>query len=627
MIHSSEQDFKAIEFTLWLQTLNQTHQRGFLYIETHGGDHAQKWQSFLDWSNSQGQAIKTYLYSHIDSDTGHPHQKEQLPLGQELDVFIYNLWSGFHPDRFCALAGCVKGGGLIGVFGPPLNKLHLFQDPEYKQMILTPSICPLNTNFLYRLAIQIQKLALIKPASAKILDYQLSITMLRTWSRINNNLPTKHGDSPLELCLNNDQKKAFETIINLKHNVTNWLSLLSERGYGKTTVILQAMKYLACNESNHSIILYISQNKALRKTIENFLPQNNCGDTRYLNQNNQNQNNQDTHHISSNAKAVIKTPTLDLTSKTLSNVIAQGKVNSQPMIYLFVDEAAQYSNKKLENTLNDLYTAYQDQIKVILISSIDGYEGHGRSLMYLKPPKKLTNMALSTPCRWSGQDPIDQWIKFTFFAQTQSLDTHHKHSLDTHHKHSLDTHHKQKHTQLTVRTMNQDDDLSIIMSILHTGHYKTRPSDARLILDGSNQQVYIGLLNNQPVACIWLSYEGRIHSQLHQPIIEKSRRLQGHLAPQYYVHQLKKSDLGLASYELQRSWIRIIRICVLPALQQSGFGTQLIQHVETQHPNHRIAVSFKANPLIEKFWQHCGWSKVTSSFYIQPLKSYIFSEQ
>lgn len=587
----------------------KTGHRRIFYIETYPCPTQEKPEDLPQ---------KSFWYNHDKLERQH------LPLGETLELLVYNIWQGFHPDTFTALCGCILGGGSIVLLGPPLKQLAFYQDPSLNKISNWPHICPAETYYLKKLAISLQHLLIHQSdASDKspVIQYHLQAkSELELHRQIQQITATHKCTSPLgaleELPPPTAEQCAFiAQATDFKETSNNWISLFANRGFGKTTALKLLM--LECTRHHHSQpplrIYYVTQRKQPRLDMFQWWRNHPALEPFVTKKSNHSKSNQ-----------IKPAPRLSLQTTSLES-LQKLKINDQGFQLVLIDESASFNISTLETVLTHLN---MPRIKVILASSIDGYEGSAMHLQHYNAPRTMLPMPLTVPMRWSNLDPVDHWIKTFFYARTTEA------------KASPPPPTPPATLQLETQLFNPEpfqpepfqpepfqpekasnSELSQWMNLMSTAHYRTRPSDLRIMLDAPGQVFYCIRHETRIIAGLWVSLEGPLPQRLHQDIIQGRRRLKGHLAPQYAAKYAAEQDNALENafdpiQALQRQWVRIIRIAIAPELQRKGAGTCLIECCKRQYDHATMAVSFTPKEHLHDFWLALGFQQLTPRFYM-----------
>ena len=275
-----------------------------------------------------------------------------------------------------------------------------------------------------------------------------------------------------------------------------------------------------------------------------------------------------------------------------------------------IDEIASWPLNQLTDLLQRFNTANQQWL--LLLGSMDGYEGSARALAHMPWPRPIQRLALTQSKRWQGHDQLSHWIQTSCLARTHWP------------VQSISKSRLQLPSQPVLIPMEFDTliEQNQWFSLMATAHYRTRPSDLRVVLDAPNQYLY-GLWDSPArkylLGGLWLSGEGPIAEHLQLGILRKQRRLRSQFAPQYVANYwLSQAQPDQAKYALDAAWIRIVRIAIAPAWQTQGLGRQLVMQAMQRHPNAHFAVSFKPNSSTSAFWQQLAWQQLSPSFYLAP---------
>lgn len=241
---------------------------------------------------------------------------------------------------------------------------------------------------------------------------------------------------------------------------------------------------------------------------------------------------------------------------------------------------------------------------LVLVSTIDGYEGTGQGLQ-LKLPIMLKNLGLQSqvismqdPLRWRPGDLLEQLIETSF------LPRHLPQAAP-----AIDV------TRLEVRILTAADlfkdsqCLQQVYSLLALAHYQTTPQDLRLLLDHPQLTLHVHMdaSTRQVFGVVCVMQEGGIEAHLAQQISAGKRRLKGHLLAQILAQQAGVAAMAEANI------LRVQRIAVHPQLQERGLGSLMLQTLfdwGQQQGVDYLGSSFGAEPRVVKFWLKAGYKPV-----------------
>lgn len=489
-------------------------------------------------------------------------KKIQNILGNELDIIVFDAYSGFNPDAFGAVSGIIRGGGLLLLLTPKLYDWKNYNDPEYKRITVFPTPADEMTGrFLDRLSRVIQD----HQETIRIeQDQPLPRPTFQVQSEQNNKL------QEAEVYKTEDQKIAVEAI---KKVVTGHrrrpLVLTSDRGRGKSAALGIAAAQLM-QQGIDRIIVTAPKTCAVKILFEHT--------TKLLDN-------------SKSTKNIIQTSTSTLEYFPPDELVR----NEHKAKLLLVDEAAAIPAPILEQLL-------KKYSRVVFASTIHGYEGTGRgfairfhnTLQTLTPNWK--NLEIKQPIRWTENDPLEDLTFKSLLLDTNLAHDELKTPLNI--------------SDLSLELIDRDklacdeNSLQQLFGLLINAHYQTKPSDLRYLLDGPNLSVYVLRIDQTIIATALLATEGGFDEDMANEIYHGNRRPHGHLTP-----EVLASHIGIKNSPLLVG-ARIVRIAVQPSLQDSGIGTFLLDSIQ-KHPSLKtydyLATSFGATIDLLNFWKKSNY--------------------
>jgi tRNA(Met) cytidine acetyltransferase len=266
---------------------------------------------------------------------------------------------------------------------------------------------------------------------------------------------------------------------------------------------------------------------------------------------------------------------------------------------LLVDEAAAIPAPLLEAML----AAYPC---VVFATTIQGYEGTGRGfdVRFRAVLDRLTpgwrTLRLTTPIRWAQGDPLEALIDRALLLDAEP-------AADTEVAAALSEPETTVDTPDRDRLAGDEPLLRQAFGLLVLGHYQTRPSDLRQLLDAPDITVHLLRAGGTVLATAVSGREGALPKTLLEPILAGRRRPQGHLLPQ----TLSAHGGLIEAPELR--FRRILRIAVHPQAWRRGLGRRLVSAIATQAAAEGmdvIGTSFGATAALIAFWRHCGLEPV-----------------
>jgi tRNA(Met) cytidine acetyltransferase len=481
-------------------------------------------------------------------------------MGREFDALVFDAWSGFDPDAFGALTGCIRAGGLLLLLTPPLHDWASFVDPQHARITVAPFPPEqVSGHFLRRLA----NLLLDDPTLCICKDGEL-VHLPVVPPQVT---PVKTDALPAGACRTSDQQRAVDALIRVATGHRRRpVVLTSDRGRGKSAAFGIAAAQLI-SQGRRKIVLTAPRREAVEAVFEHA------------------------ERLFPGARKQLR-------------FLPPDELVHQPIDadLLLVDEAAAIPTPLLESLL-------KRYSRIAFATTVHGYEGTGRgfTLRFSRLLDQHSNswkgLELTMPIRWAPDDPLESLV-FRMLA------------LDAEPAGSEAFLQFTRADQFELVELNRaaliDDErtLSELFGLLVQAHYRTRPLDLRHLLDGPNLTVYVLRAAGHVAATALVAAEGGFDDDTARAIWAGTTRPHGHLlAETLAAHQ------GLERAPLLRGG-RIMRVTVHPALQRRGLGSQLIRQITAQLDAagyDYVGASFGATPELLEFWNGLGWLPVRLS--------------
>ncbi len=277
---------------------------------------------------------------------------------------------------------------------------------------------------------------------------------------------------------------------------------------------------------------------------------------------------------------------------------------------LFVDEAASFSLQRLQS-----YAAnYQ---RLIVCTTVEGYESSGRAFDIRLLPElariktNLTMLEPAEPWRWVSPDPLETFTDELLLTNLARSTTKAPLSSSTQTPVSLQeqcnivgiSQHALAHNEIL---------LAQVQALLAATHYQSSAKDLEHLLDAPSLSLWVQEREQQVVAVLLMECEGNIDEELHEPILEKKRRLPHQLLPQLLAQTANEG------HALSRNYARVLRIAVLPEFRRQGIGSLLLSSVTKQHDIDAIGASFAADATSIAFWNSQGFTEFHRGYSANP---------
>jgi tRNA(Met) cytidine acetyltransferase len=481
-------------------------------------------------------------------------------LGREIDALVFDAWSGFDPDAFGALTGCIRAGGLLILLTPQLNEWAAYADPQHERISVAPYVATqVSGRFLQRLA------GLLRDDTSILLGEPGHALRLPVAE------PVRPGEAgapePAGPCRTPDQQQAVDAVVRVATGHRRRpVVLVSDRGRGKSAAFgIAAARRIA--QERPRILLTAPRPEAVDAVLEHA------------------------ERVRPGARKQIR-------------FVAPDELLRQPRAadLLLVDEAAAIPAPLLEGML-------RHYPRIAFATTVHGYEGTGRgfALRFSKVLDRLSNswrlLQLTTPVRWAEHDPLERLVFRMLALDAEPADSavfSDAGAIDDFELIELDR----------AELINDERTLSELFGLLVQAHYRTRPLDLRHLLDGPNLSIYVLRAGGHIAATALVAAEGGFDAAAARAIWAGRSRPHGHLLPETLAaHQ------GLQDAPLLRCG-RIMRVTVHPALQRRGLGSRLIGEITARLKDARydyVGTSFGASAALLEFWSRLGWLPVRLS--------------
>ena len=263
---------------------------------------------------------------------------------------------------------------------------------------------------------------------------------------------------------------------------------------------------------------------------------------------------------------------------------------------LLVDEAAVIPSPMLAELLG-LFS------RIVFATTLHGYEGTGRGFairfqtLLNEHAPGWRHFDMAEPIRWRNDDVLEAFSFEALLLDAEPVAD----SL------IVDAEFEQCVIERLEKQALLESEMQLrqVFGLMVLAHYRTRPSDLKLLLDSDDITLYVARYQGQVVASVWLVNEGRLTPELSEAVYRGERRLNGHLLPQSLLSHAGLLTAGKLAYQ------RILRIAVHPVLQRQGLAKALMANVMVMAKAGAVDVigtSFSADLDVMSFWQDSGFS-------------------
>lgn len=472
-----------------------------------------------------------------------PASRLNHELGREANHAVFDIYSGFNPDALAVISGNIRGGGCLWVLCPPLSLWQSTPDPYVHKIAVEPwGVSEVKNTFLARVAWLLQQY----PDKARLQQSDgLHVPDLPDYE-VQPRRPDDLG------CLTQCQRSAVDAVL---HVMTGHrkrpLVIEADRGRGKSVAMGLAVAQL---QRDNKRILITAPRPENAETTLRFA----C--------------------------------TEDTQAKTVEFYAPDRLLNDLPAAdLLLVDEAAAIAPELLKRML-------ANYSRTVMATTVNGYEGTGRGFStrfqaYLDQHYPgWVKQSLAEPVRWQAQDWLEELQQQLLLLKPHSMEDAADYSSQL-----------LKFEEFGYQCdVESESRLNQIFELLVSAHYRTRPSDLRSLLDGSNIRLFVLMHLEQVVAVAMVAREGDLVGELAEQILQGKRRPHGQVLPQSLaVH------MGQAQALAMRHW-RVVRIAVQPEQQGAGLGTKLLDCLRQQAGDEGIdgiGSLFSGTSGVLRFWQ------------------------
>ncbi|PHS19746.1 MAG: hypothetical protein COA86_03015 [Kangiella sp.] len=496
-------------------------------------------------------------------DSSHQIQPTQVNqfLGQEIHSLFYDAVVSFDVNHFVAIVGCLVGGGNLVVKLPNFYKEIIESSYKSKNKeLLIPTDLTSAQNNPSRLLLRFVK-QVIKTQRAESIKYQASIQDQSKQFNIEQVQLIKR----IERCALGHAKRP--------------LVITADRGRGKSTALAKASASL-CYIHNKNIIITAPRKENLNIFFKQFNKE-----LEYLSQSKDRQ--EDTDSDLNDAKNRIQFISIDNLPQT-----------SVDHHFLIVDESGSFPVQVLHKIILKFN-------RIAFASTVSGYEGNGRGFeikfipLLSKAYPQYRTEKLSIPYRWQSNDLLEDCCNKAFLLAQPSQAMCSEEKLTK----AISA---IKYQYVSKENLLKNEELlTNVFSLLTEAHYQTRPSDLERMLSDPQLKVYVGIdKDKQVVSACLIIVEGLMKNSDCVKISRAKLRVDGQLLPQSLI-----STKGIISAGELVYW-RVMRIAVVPSLQNSLIGSNMIKVVYEQAKNQNVdllGTSFALSTSLFNFWNSLGF--------------------
>ncbi len=244
--------------------------------------------------------------------------------------------------------------------------------------------------------------------------------------------------------------------------------------------------------------------------------------------------------------------------------------------------------------------------RLVMATTSGGYEGTGQGFMLrfiaALDSAELLQLELQDPVRWCRGDYLESWLNRVLMLESESIAA------------------CAAASDASVCELQLVEDpgaaeffplLQQVYRLLNVAHYRTRPSDLRMLMENPDLQLIIARADQRVVGAVLLNREGGFDDDLCEQVFMGHRRPQGHL-----LAQMLTAHAGLRRFASYRG-LRVQRIAVDEAWRRQGLGTRLIEqalkHARAAGIDY-LGASFAFDLETVGFWQQARFALAHISY-------------
>lgn len=257
---------------------------------------------------------------------------------------------------------------------------------------------------------------------------------------------------------------------------------------------------------------------------------------------------------------------------------------------------------------------------VFMASTINGYEGTGRSLslkliQQLREQsngsktksdelhisnRSLVEVTLNEPIRYSPGDPVESWLNKLLCLDAKIPKNSKYSSRGTPHPNECSLYYINRDTLFSYDPVSEAF-LQRMMALFVSSHYKNSPNDLQLMSDAPAHQLFalfgpdVGKDASipTPLCVIQLALEGEISKAAIKSSLSKGIRGGGDLIPWLVSQQFQDDDFA------SLSGARIVRIATHPDYQKMGYGSKALELLTDYFNGKYASIDDEGNQLDE----------------------------
>lgn len=509
------------------------------------------------------------------------YKETEKVLGNTYGMCVLQDFEAMTPNVLARTIETVEGGGIVVMLlnsKTSLQELHTLEmdvHSRYKTEAYDNVFGRFNKRFA---------LSLAACESCVVVDDNLNVLHAGILAKPDESMQLHLDMSPdpfLELAKTTDQAKAISAFANAisKKTLKSTVTLTAGRGRGKSAAL--GLSIASAVSAGYSNIFVTSPSPENLKTLFEFIVKGLkiLGYTEKADY----EKIQSTNPAFNRATVRVNIfknhrQSIQYIQPSDSKLLAQAEL-------VVIDEAAAIPLPLVKKLMG--------QYLIFMASTINGYEGTGRSLSlklihelreqrHVKKSHKnygrtLTELSLVEPIRYSLGDPVEAWLNrlLCLDATEDPLTAPFPDATDCT-LFSIDR------DVLFSFAAESEEFLNKVMALYVASHYKNSPNDLQLLSDAPAHELYVlaapylgGSTYPEPLCVVQLALEGGISKSTVVSTLSRGSRASGDMIPWLVSQQFQDNDFPALL------GARVVRIATHSSCMSKGYGVRALEQLQT----------------------------------------------
>lgn len=571
LLEAQDRGFRIAVFAEGKDSLDSAISALSTFLKVKGGSSvAYAFHPWVEGSKDRLQRFREVAPDMEDID----YSSSEKYLGATYDVVLMDLVDDFKPSHVTRLADLVRGGGLVVMYTDSLTNSKLFRNTLYRRGV---PYTYYESRFLRKLG---EHPSVFHIVDGALISFKKFEGETRKAERRIPNRPIVDRRIH-EICASGDQNRFLERAISVLRSGKRVFVATAPRGRGKSAVAGLFLAHLALTRPKRTRVVVTSPSPLSSSAVLAFL--------------------------SRGLEAVGLEHSVERDKQGVPVVVRSGDfvaeweppetALSDEGYMVVVDEASALG-------LYNVDSLVRRWDRSILLTTVHGYEGSGKTFLkyldsLLKGRHALTAswMTMTQPLRYALGDPVEKWI-YDAFLLDEGTGVQPEDVVG-----DMGVMYFQEEDKGVL--FADDMRLSSVYSVLSTAHYRNNPDDLMVMGNAPHHRIFTISLQDRIVGVAQVADEGGLTGEETESLLS-GVTYEGDLIPDRLVKHTRVREFGK-----MRGW-RVVRIAVIPGLQDMGLGTVLLRKVWESLPQDYdyLGSSFMMDERVLSFWVRNGFTPV-----------------